>query len=188
MRAAALALAVALVAPTLRPPAARADGGVVRARADRGTLTITLFTSPTPLRVGEADVSVLVQDRASGAVLFDAAVEVRLESLDGAAATPSVQLSRQAATNKFLQAATVRLAAPGRFRLLATVQRGDERAAVAAEVEVAPPLPALLALWPYLALPPVVVGFFLIHRWLRRRSFGSARQILVAAHHQGAAR
>jgi hypothetical protein len=191
MRVHALALSLllgALVAPALAPRAACADGGVVRARVDRGALTITLFTSPTPLRVGEADVSVLVQDRASHAALLDATVEVRLESLDGATAEASVQLSRQAATNKLLQAASLRLATPGRFRLLAVVQRGDERAEVAAEVEVAPPLPALLALWPYLALPPVVVGIFLVHQWLRRRASGSARALLVAAPQLGAAR
>jgi len=131
---------------------------------------------------------VLVQDRASHEALLDAAVEVRLESLDGATAEVRVQLSRQAATNKLLQAATMRLAAPGRFRLLATVQRGDERAEVVADVEVAPPLPALLALWPYLALPPVVVGIFLVHQWLRRRASGSAGALLVAARQRGAAR
>jgi hypothetical protein len=177
MRVHALALSLALgalVVPALGPGAVCADGGVVRARADRGALTITLFTSPTPLRVGQADVSVLVQDRASHEALLDAAVAVRLESLDGVAAAGSAQLSPQAATNKLLQAATLRLAAPGRFRLLAVVQRADERAEVAAEVEVAPPLPALLALWPYLALPPVVVGIFLVHQWLRRRSSGRA--------------
>ena len=178
MRVRTLALSLvlgALVIPVLGPGTVCADGGVVRARVDRGAFTITLFTSPTPLRVGEADVSVLVQDRASHETLLDAAVEVRLESLDGATAAASVQLSPQAATNKLLQAGTLRLAAPGRFRLLALVQRAGELAEVAAEVEVAPPLPALLALWPYLALPPVVVGIFLVHQWLRRRSSGRVR-------------
>jgi len=191
MRGRTLALSLllgALVAPALAPHAARADGGVVRARVDRGALTITLFTNPTPLRVGAADISVLVQDRASHEALLDAAVEVRLESLEDATAEASVPLSREAATNKLLQAASLRLAAPGRFHLVAVVRRGDQRAEVAAEVEVAPPLPALLALWPYLALPPVVVGIFLVHQWLRRRASGSARPLLVAARQPGAAR
>lgn len=173
MRARALALA-ALAALTLRAAPLRADGGVVRARADRGDLTITLFTTPTPLRAGDADVSVLVQDRASGAALLDATVELRIEPVGGGQAPLVVPLAHAAATNKLLQAATFRFPGAGRYRLVATVRRGDDRAEVAAEVAVAPPPPALLALWPYLALPPVVVTIFLVQRWLRRRSTPAA--------------
>jgi len=186
----ALALIAAvgsLGADAIRPAAGRADGGVVRAHADRGALTITVFTSPTPLRVGDADVSVLVQDRASHAALLDATVAVRLEPLDTSTAPLVVDLGRASATNQLLQAATLRLPAPGRFRLVAVVRRAGDQAEVTAEVEVAPPLPALLALWPYLALPPVVVGIFLVQQWLRRRSFGTAR-ILRAPDPGGAAR
>jgi hypothetical protein len=182
-----IAAAGLLGADALRPAAGHTDGGVVRAHVDRGALTITLFTSPTPLRVGDADVSVLVQDRASHAVLLDATVVVHLTPLDTGTAPLDVELGRETATNQLLQAATLRLPAPGRFRLAAMVRRAGEEAEVTAEVEVAPSLPPLLALWPYLALPPVVVGIFLVQQWLRRRSSGTAR-ILRVADPGGAAR
>jgi hypothetical protein len=174
MRATGLAIA-ALAALALAAPPAAADGGVVRAREGRGDLTITLFTAPTPLRAGDADVSVLVQDRASGRPVLDATVAVRLEPAGDTRPPLVVPLTHAAATNKLLQAATVRFPEPGRYRLVATVRRGAAREEVAAEVAVAPPLPALLALWPYLALPPVVVTIFLVQQWLRRRSSRAVR-------------
>jgi hypothetical protein len=170
----ALLLALAVLA---HAAATRADGGAVRARADRGSMTITLFTAPTPLRAGDADVSVLVQDRASGSVLLDAAVTLGLEPPDGTATGQIVPLDRQATRNQLLQAATVHLTATGRHRLIATVQRGAERVEVVAEVDVAAAPPALLALWPYLALPPVVVGIFLVQQLLRRRAAARREQV-----------
>ena len=44
---------------------ARADGGVVRLRQRAGGYQIAVFTSPTPIRAGPVDVSVLVQDAAT---------------------------------------------------------------------------------------------------------------------------
>ncbi len=38
------------------------DGGAVRFSGQQGDWRITVFTSPTPLRAGPVDVSVLVQD------------------------------------------------------------------------------------------------------------------------------
>ena len=172
------------------PPAspARSDGGLVRASIAQHGLLVTLFTSPTPLRVGAADVSVLVQDQATRSALLDAVVRVRLEAQGGGAARAEALLDRASATNKLLQAATLALPERGRFRLVAEARRGAATAVAGAEVEVAEPLPALLALWPLLALPPVVVGIFIVHQWLRRRSPGTAREILAAAHQGRAAR
>lgn len=167
---------------------ARADGGLVRASGEQDGLLVTLFTSPTPLRVGSADVSVLVQDAHTRDALLDAVVEVRLEPPGGGDALVTTRLDHASATNKLLQAATLALAEPGRFRLVATARRGPASAVTGAEVEVAEQLPALLALWPLLALPPAVVGIFIVHQWLRRRSLGTAREILAAAHPGRAAR
>lgn len=184
-----LILALLAALAVLLPPApARPDGGLVRAAGEHDGLVVTLFTSPTPLRVGAADVSVLVQDRATRAALLDAVARVRLEPLGGGAARAEALLDRAGATNKLLQAATLVLPESGRFRLVAEVRRGAATAVASAEVEVAEPSPALLALWPLLALPPLVVGIFIVHQWLRRRSVGTAREILAAAHPGRAAR
>jgi len=184
---AALVLAVACGC-VVRVAPARADGGLVRASSEQAGLIVTLFTAPTPLRVGSADVSVLVQDARTREALLDAAVDMRLEPAGGGDALQTARLDHATATNKLLQAATLALAQPGRFRLVATVRHGDASAVTSAEIEVAEPLPALLALWPLLALPPAVVGIFIVHQWLRRRSLGTAREILAAAHPGRAAR
>jgi len=177
-----------LVVPALRVALAQADGGLVRASAEQGGLVVTLFTTPTPLRVGVADVSVMVQDAATRATLLDAQVTVRVAALHEDALPATVRLSHAAATNKLLQAGTISLPVPGSYRLVAEARRGPARAVVATELTVAPALPPLLALWPYLALPAVVVGIFLVHQWLRRRSVGTAREILAAAHDGRSAR
>lgn len=195
-------VAVAAVAVATSVGTARADGGLVRGSVEQAGLVVTLFTSPTPLRAGNADVSVLVQDAASGAAVLDATVTLRIEPEvehpqvhehrhhqphEGGATAGTVRLTREAATNKLLQAATVRFATPGRTRLIAEARRGSARAAVVATVTVAEPQPPLLALWPYLALPPLVVGIFVVHQILRRRAARAPRTTLTAAASTGGA-
>ena len=68
--------AIAAFALLLCAAAAAADGGRVRLRQDAGSFAITVFTAPEPLAAGTADVSVLVQDRQTGAVLLDASVDL----------------------------------------------------------------------------------------------------------------
>ena len=43
-----------------------ADGGTVRLSEEQGRYRITVFTAPAPLRAGPVDVSVLVQEAATG--------------------------------------------------------------------------------------------------------------------------
>lgn len=164
----------------------RADGGLVRASNAQSGLVVTLFTAPTPLRTGDADVSVLVQDAATRETVLDAQVRVRITPGHEDAMPQVVPLSHAAATNKLLQAATVALPIPGPYRIVAEVRRGLARAVVVADLTVEPPLPPLLALWPYLALPPAVVGIFLVQQWLRHRSLGIARGSSAAARRGGA--
>jgi len=87
----------ALAAALLWPAAAYPDGGTLRLRQDTGPFMVSVFTAPQPLRAGPADVSVLVQDRASTEVLLDAEVTLTLRPPDGAPvvrtmpASPSAQ-------------------------------------------------------------------------------------------------
>lgn len=182
--AAILVLLAALAAADRRR--AHADGGLVRASGVQSGLLVTLFTSPTPLRSGAADVSVLVQDAATRDALLDAQVRVRVAPQHEDAMPQVVALGPAAATNKLLQAGTVALPIPGPYRIVAEVRRGLARAVLVADVTVEPPLPPLLALWPYLALPPAVVGIFLVQQWLRQRSLGTARGSSAAARRGGA--
>lgn len=81
---------------------ALADGGKVHLRRTAEPYQLTIFTSPTPLRAGPVDVSVLVQD-AEGQVVSDIEIDLQLKSESGAILTPLV--SQATATNKLLQSA-----------------------------------------------------------------------------------
>lgn len=157
--AAAVLLAVLGCAP------AAADGGRVRARREAGPLAITVFTAPEPLRAGRADVSVLVQDRASGQVLLDAAVALSLRGPDG----QTRALEAVSGTNRLLKAAVVDLPVAGAWELEVSVQRAELLVTVSCELPVGPPVSSLAGIWPLVAIPPAAVALFVLRGWLRPR-------------------
>ena len=88
--------------------AARGDGGLLRLRQAAGRFEISVFTAPTPLRVGQIDVSVMVQ--ADHAPVLDAEVDVQLRGPGGELTATA---SAAAATNKLLYAALIEVPVPG---------------------------------------------------------------------------
>src|SRR5262245_15441275 len=66
-------------------PAWGHHGGEVRLTEKAGPFVITVFSDPTPLRVGPVDLSVMVQDGDSGRPILDAEVTVRLQKKHGTA-------------------------------------------------------------------------------------------------------
>jgi hypothetical protein len=145
------ALLVLLLAPRVA-----ADGGLVRLSQPVGPYTVTVFSAPTPLRVGPIDLSVLVQR--DGTPVLDLPVSMVLRSdetrLEAAA-------THAAATNKLLYAAPLVLPAAGRWVVNVTV--GVE--SVGFEMDAEPAL-GVLAFWPYLVLPFVAIALFVLHQWL----------------------
>src|SRR5437588_12678333 len=69
-----------LFSSLLLPPSsfARADGGAVRLCERAGNYQLAVFTAPTPFRAGPVDVSVLVQDAATGECIPQARVTLCL--------------------------------------------------------------------------------------------------------------
>jgi hypothetical protein len=145
--------------------AAHGDGGLLRASEAAGPLVVSIFTAPTPLRVGPADVSIMVQATDDHSAVLDAEVQVVLH---GPGVERTATATRAAATNKLLYAALLDLPAPGHWTLAAEVRAGARRAHVSCEVDVAPALPPALAFWPYLALPGLAIALFALHQWLQR--------------------
>lgn len=145
---------------------AHADGGAVVARDRVGAMLVTVFVAPVPLRVGRADVSVLVQHEEDGSPVLDADVRIRLR--DG----PSVQADHEQATNRLLYAAALPLPGAGPRELLVEVRRGTQQGWVGATLLVSEGLPPVARFWPWFLLPIGVVGVFLLHQWLRDRSAG----------------
>lgn len=139
----------------LSPAIARADGGVVRSSEKRGPWTITVFTNPTPPRVGPVDVSVLVQETSTGRPVLDVPVTV---SRPGG---PRITAGEHG-SNKLLHGATLDLPRAGTWNIAVVV--GDQ--VVGFAMEVAEPLPAWWTMGPWIAWPAVVIGVFVVHRVL----------------------
>ncbi len=150
--------------------AARGDGGTVRFNGPAGPFEVTVFTAPAPFRAGPVDISVMVRGRSDRQPILDAQVAIRLEQGGTGGATVEASATRKEATNKLLYATLVELPLPGEWNLHVTVRHGKDQASISQRLEAAPRLPAPLAYWPYLVLPPLVVALFLLHQRLGRRN------------------
>jgi len=146
----------------------KADGGAVRLRERAGGYQITVFTSPTPLRVGAVDVSVFVQDPATGEGIPEARVTVSLRA-PGSGRILEYPATTEAATNKLLRAAEFQLPAPGWWDVDVAVEGPPGPAIVRFEVQAEEPPPRWLDLWPWFGWPALVVALFGVHRALVRR-------------------
>lgn len=164
------ALATLALVVLLPPVPARADGGTVRLLERTGRFVITVFSAPEPVRIGAADVSVMVQDQRTGAPVLDAQVAVEARPPAGIAAPVlGQQATRAQATNKLLYAAAFAPHEPGIWTLGVTVQHGVDAASVQCALPVAPARRGLASIWPYLALPPLVIALYALHAVLARR-------------------
>jgi len=151
---------------------ARADGGAIQfTRASNG-YTITVFTSPVPVRVGVAELSVLVQDANFRALSPDIAVHITACSANRPDRRLSSEATAVAATNKLFRVARIGFPEPGGWIVEISVGTGPGQAIVSGEIEVAKALPKWLELGPWLGLPVIALVLFAVHRGLvRRRSF-----------------
>jgi hypothetical protein len=171
---------------------AAADGGVVVHEQAFGSLRVTLFAAPTPLRVGQADLSALVRGPDLGprfdcevafTVLGDEPVDdqdsMAHSSMDhGSHGGGAVVATREEATNKWLYHALVPLGGEGTRTLHTTVQCGSERAMLMTPLSIRARLPVWAEHWQLFSFPPVAVCLFGLHQWRRRKratKIGSAR-------------
>ncbi len=148
------------------PRGAIADGGALRISETRGDVRITVFTSPTPLVVGSADVSVLVLDSQSGQPRVDLPIRVtarRKASLgDGAVAgRRSALATSEAATNKLMRAASVTFAESGTWEIEVVV---DVLEPLRFDIEVGEPPPPWREMSLWIGWPLLVVAAFAIRQ------------------------
>ncbi len=145
-----------------------ADGGRLRASEESGPFRVSVYTRPDPVGAGPAEVSVLVQDRATGQAVLDAEAILAVTGPDGVERTVPV---RRDARNRLFVSAEVGFPA-GRSAVEVRVRRGGGQSRIGFEVEAlagAGRRTAMETIWPYLALPPVAVALFAANRMLRRR-------------------
>jgi hypothetical protein len=154
-----------------------ADGGKLQFQRKAGAFSITLFTSPSPVRAGRADLSVMVQNNAGQSPILDADVRLHLVRRETKSISEiSAPARREQATNKLLYAAQMDLNAPGHYRVEISVQTKNESALVTGDLEVLPPEPPLLAHWPYFVALPVVALLFVLNQRLKQKRRAVSRQ------------
>jgi hypothetical protein len=146
----------------------------VRLRQKAGGYQVAVFTSPTPVRAGPVDLSVLVQDAATGECVPEARVTVRLTAR-GTGDVLEYPATTEAATNRLFHAAVFELPKPGWWEVEVAVEGPLGPATVRFEVEADEPPPRWLVLWPWFTWPAFVVALFGVHRVLVRRKAAPVR-------------
>lgn len=146
------------------------DGGKVQLQRKAGAFNITLFSSPSPVRVGRTDFSVMVQNVATPDPILNADVLLRfVQRGANSIAEVSAPARHEKATNKLLYAAQMDLNSTGNWRVEVSVQTPRDSALVTGNLDVLPPEPPLLAHWPYFVAVPVVAFLFVLNQRLKRR-------------------
>jgi hypothetical protein len=154
----------------LVPRPAWGDGGTLRVMEPSGPFVVGVFSTPEPLRVAPADLSVLVLERTGGNPVLDAAVSLEVRPPAGADAGPQqLEATRGQATNKLLYAAPFLPGTPGDWTLHVTVTRGVQSTEVGCTLPVASDQAGLVGIWPYLAIPPVAIALYALRAWLVAR-------------------
>lgn len=159
--------------------AAHADGGRLQLRQAAGPFVVSLFSTPESLAVGPADLSVMVEEQGSGAVLLDADVVVTLTAEAAGIAPVVAHLSHAHATNRLLQDAVVQLPRAGRWRAVVHVSEGGREASVATDLTVANYSARRGTVWFFALLPIGAIALFawvqiMKQRMRRRRMLASA--------------
>jgi hypothetical protein len=164
-----MALALVLL-PIASAERARADGGTLQLAESVGPYRLAIFTAPTVLRAGPMDVSVLVQDGKSGALIPDAVVEMSLRAEDGVGTPLRILATHEAASNKLFQAALFDVPRAGRWHAEITVDGPEGRAQTEFDFEVGPAPPTWLEMSLWIGWPVVPLGLFIVHQVLVRRA------------------
>ncbi len=147
----------------------RADGGAVQLSERVGLYRITVFTAPVPLRAGPVDVSVLVQDAATGSPMSDVRVQVSAGPAGSEGAWLHFPATKEAATNKLFFAALFDLPASGRWQVEVNVEGPHGPAQTRFAVEAGPPPPRWAELGFWIGWPLVPILLFAVHQVLVRR-------------------
>jgi hypothetical protein len=146
----------------------RADGGTIRLAELNGNYRITVFTSPTLVRVGPIDISVLVQVAATGEPVSGVSVSIKAVPRGSLGVERWYPATTEAATNKLYFATTLDLPEPGWYSLEVSIHGTQGEAQVRFELEVAEPAPAWFALAPWVGWPVLAILLFAIHQVLVR--------------------
>jgi hypothetical protein len=144
---------------------ARGDGGIVRLHEASGPFSVTVFTAGDPLQAGPIDVSVLVQDRQTGAPMLDATVKLAIQPVFGTGPAVFTLATSEQANNKLLKAA--RITVPGgSYAVSVSLSKGHQEAVFVANLRIVAANPRVSTIWPLLIIPPFAIALFALHQML----------------------
>jgi len=119
------------------------------------------------LRVGHADISVLLENVGDPRPLVDATVFIELENEAGA--TVRAEATHRQAQNKLLYCSLIDLPEAGNWKAKIIVKEGGETGEAPGDLTVVGAQPMFFAYWKLMAFPPVIVFLFIINQWLSKR-------------------
>lgn len=164
-----LAVAICVFGLALDFNTARGDGGRVQLSQSCGNYRLSVFTSPTPLRVGKVDVSAYLQDATTSRPVGDTAIFITATPVGREAPTIRRLATAEQAANKLFRAAEFEIPKPGRWKFSVEATGLSSPLAVAFEADVAEPPPQWLAIAPWIGWPWLVVAVFVAARCSRSR-------------------
>jgi hypothetical protein len=157
-----LLIGLCVIAPLLF-----ADGGIVQFQRQAGPFFVTVFSTPVPLRVGSADLSVMVQRADDRSEMLNCDVTLELSKPDDR--DIQVHATAAEATNKLVYAAPIVFPSAGKWQLSVDIKEKGDAVRVNGDLAVSPELPPLIAHWAYFALVPVAVVLFGLNQWLKAK-------------------
>jgi hypothetical protein len=165
---AAIAMLFIAVASDAAIPRAQAHGAVAQFTREAGPFVVTVFTTPSPLQAGPVDISLLIQSRENQQPVLDCVALIQLRKDD--ATTVHSEATHEAAENKLLYQAQVKVPESGVWQLEVAITHESDSVEVGGAITVASSSPVVLAYWRSLALPPLLISLFALNQLLKRRS------------------
>jgi hypothetical protein len=142
----------------------RADGGSVLWQRTTGSITVTSFTTQSPLRPGPADISFLVENNEQPRPILDAQVLVTFQNETGV--TIRTEATHAQARNKLLYCTLIDLPNPGHWKMTLLVVRAAERIEFVSDLAVSEPQSPLIAHWKLMAFPFTIAILFMFQQRL----------------------
>jgi hypothetical protein len=159
-----------LLVGTLTVPCARGDGGRVQMHENAGPFVVTLFSIPDDLVTNPADLSVGVEDAATGEFVNDANVRFTLTKVDGTPADRIVAMATEGSVGGgILKSAEITLPRAGLWHILVEVSKGKKQGECSMDLTVSTAHTRTYELWAAAISPPVFVSLFLIHQRRKRK-------------------
>lgn len=138
-----------------------ADAGTLRLVQALGEYHVTILTAPTPLRVGKAEITVIVESADRGHRIENLAMPIRYWPRSHPERVHSAGLRRD---HGLFPTAVLEFGESGAWVL----QVGVDREVVVVDVTVANAMPRWTELWQWFAWPLIPMIFFVAERFCRR--------------------